>query len=172
MCRRRIIVIFAPIALLFLAAVTFPAWMWVVFPLKGYHALNYPNGVTFTGTAGEDLTIVSWYTRPGEKEPCPLTVHLPDGDLTPAYLADGVRLRRDGWEECKPGGGQKVELRYGGFCVRCWFEGETLTHMEVNARVAQEENIGPVAVSIDGKRVSLPASEEQVANILGLPTKK
>ena len=98
---------------------------------------------------------------------------MPEGDLAPDYLTDGVRLRRDGWEECVQSGGDEVEdLRYRGFCVRCWFDGQTLTHVEVNAKVAQEESIGPVAVSIDGKLVRLPASEEQVANILGQPPKE
>src|SRR3954452_10028466 len=60
----------------------------------------YSNGVSFFGMGSGPYSSVSWQLNLAQNSrPCPLVLHLPDGDLTQADLADAGKLRSRGWME-------------------------------------------------------------------------
>lgn len=64
-----------------LAAVIVPLLMtlpWVLFPLRDYPPLRYPDGVTFYQHSTGQYRSVAWSADDWDHPtPCPLTVHLP-----------------------------------------------------------------------------------------------
>jgi hypothetical protein len=145
-----------------------PALPWGLFRLKDYPPLHYPGGVTFYPDPDGRLPRAGWsaddWDRPG---PCPLTVHLPAGDLDPALLGSPDGLRRVGWAAEEVGLG--VDVSSPGRVVTCHFRNRALTAVRVDGRAAAERGTGPAAVSVQGRRVELPATAESVAGALGPP---
>jgi hypothetical protein len=142
---------------------------WIIFPLKAYDPLTYPNGVTFHQTSDQQFPKVTWsaddWDRPG---PCPLVIHLPTGDLDATHLGSLDQLRNDGWTEEVAGLG--INLSSPGQVVECHFRNRALTHITVNAE-AETSNVH-IAVSYHGRRVLLPATADTIIAALGAPSNR
>ena len=130
-------------------------------------SLSYPDGVEFLqDSAG--ICNVSWeaddWDRPG---PCPLSVHMPTGDLGPDVLGSADGLRRIGWKAKERGRGNDVMSP--DRSVTCHIRHNALAFVDVDLRAVAEGGGGPVAVSVSGQRVAFPATVDSVTDTLGPP---
>jgi len=152
-----------------LGAIVVPLLMalpWVLFPLKDYPPLRYPDGVTFFQDSSGRFRKAGWSADDWDHPtPCPLTVHLPTGDLDPAHLASLDRLGRDGWTEEPRGLG--IDVFVPGRLVECHFRNRALAYVNIDS----DRGLGPVAVSYRHHRIDLPATAETITGVLGPPEK-
>jgi hypothetical protein len=123
MTRRRVVWCVLGAAVLVTAALLIPAFLRATIVLRSYSPMSYPDGVQFHQDSGQMFRTMWWMTddwdRPGL---CPLTVHLPAGDLSPADLGSPDGLRRLGWEAKENGLG--IDVTSPGRVVRCHPGGE------------------------------------------------
>jgi hypothetical protein len=134
--------------------------------MKSRH-LVYPQGVTFTGWHMPDFEICNWDRDPNNPQPCPLAIHMPAGDLGDKELSDAAALKRAGWEE--QAGGNLV-LRADKGLVCCSHRGGVLVGVSVSA--LPRAGGGPIALSVGGKRISLPATDGAITAVLGQPVRR
>jgi hypothetical protein len=124
----------------------------------------YPDGIELAGgQVGERTTyrVVQWLADPADPRPCPLVVHLPGGDLAGDALGD--------WDATNAavelGGPDELEI---------WpFHDERGRVVGVSVRMVPAGGLfgpRPVEVSIDGKRIPLPLTDEDAVRLLGDPT--
>ena len=129
--------------------------------------LVYPQGVTFTGWYTPNFEICNWDRDPNNPQPCPLVVHLPAGDLSAKELSDAAALKRAGWEEQANG---NLMLRAGKGLVCCSYQGGVLVGASVGT--LPSDGGGPVAISVGGKRLSVPATDAEITAALGQPLRR
>ena len=128
--------------------------------------LIYPQGITFTGWHNPNFESCAWTRDPNNPRPCPIVIHLPTGDLGEKELSDAAALKRAGWAENGPTG---LMLR-GNPMVLCQYENGVLVNVTLS--VLPGNGGGPGALSIDGKRVTLPATDEAITQVLGAPLRR
>jgi hypothetical protein len=119
---------------------------------------NYPGGIEFCGHRARGRTtfpIVQWLSDPADPRPCPLVVHLPAGDLGGEALCQWDSLGTANKMGCPE------ELDIFPFHKDAKVIGVSLRLIPGG---------WPVAVSVAGKRLELPAPEEEVVRLLGEPT--
>jgi hypothetical protein len=126
--------------------------------------LIYPGGVTIVGWRVPSFESCIWDCPPNVPGPCPLVVHLPAGDLGDKELSDAAALKRAGWEEQTNG---NLLLRAGNGMVCCGYQGGVLTGVSVSGGSG-----GPIEFSVNGKRLSLPTTDEAVTAALGQPVRR
>ena len=129
--------------------------------------LVYPQGVTFTGWYVPNFEICNWDRDPNNPQPCPLVIHLPAGDLGDKELSDVAALKRAGWQEQDNG---NLVLRASKGLVCCSHQGRVLVGVSVSA--LPSAGGGPIAVSVGGKRISLPATDETITAALRQPVRR
>jgi len=130
--------------------------------------LVYPQGVTFQGWYVPNFESVHWRPGPNNPGPCPLVVHRRAGDLTADTFADPNRLKREGWTEQDVGNGSIILTEPAPRpAVSCAYQGGALAHVSVSVLSG-----GTVEVSLGGKRVELPATDEAIATALGQPLRR
>jgi hypothetical protein len=129
--------------------------------------LVYPHGVTFVGWHVPTFEICIWDRDPNNPQPCPLVVHLPAGDLSAKELSDAAALKRAGWEEQDNG---NLILRANNAMVCCSHRGGVLVGVSVS--VLPGNGGGTITLRADGKRVSLPATDEAITTALGPPVRR
>ena len=129
--------------------------------------LVYPQGVAFVGWHVPNFEICIWDRDPNNPQPCPLVVHLPAGDLSDKELSDATAVKRAGWEEQNNG---NLILRANKALVCCSHRGGALVGVSVSALPGNGG--GPITFSVDGKRVSLPATDEAITTALGPPVRR
>jgi hypothetical protein len=123
-------------------------------------ALSYPGGVELAGPirGGRGVCpILQWVADPADPKPCPVVLHLPKGDLGGDALCDAD--------------GPAAAERLGGPAELDIFP----LHKQgkvVGVRVSVLPGGSPVEVSVAGKRLSLPVSEEDVVRLLGDPSRR
>ena len=133
--------------------------------------LVYPDGVVFTGWHVPNFEICNWSRDPNNPQPCPVVVHLPAGDLGDKELSDAAALKWAGWEEQDNGNGNtSLWLRAGTGQVNCNYRGAALVGASVST--LSSAGSGPVALSVNGKRVILPATAEAITATLGQPLRR
>lgn len=133
--------------------------------------LVYPQGVTVTGWYRPNFEICTWGRDPNGPRPCPLVIHLPAGDLGEKELSDVNALKRAGWAERDLGNGlTELTLRANPPLLRCFYRGGALASVEINT--LSGNGGGPGVFSVDGKRVSLPATDEAITAALGPPVRR
>ena len=129
--------------------------------------LVYPQGITFTGWHNPNFESCAWTRDPNNPGPCPVAVHLPTGDLGEKELSDVNALKRAGWTETGPTG---LMLRANPPLVVCLYENGVLT--SVTMSTLPGNGGGPGVLSIDGKRVTLPTTDEAITRVLGPPLRR
>lgn len=141
------------------------------FGLRGADLLEYPDGITFSSTADKDhYTHLSWHaTSLISPEPCPITIHLPNGDLRPEDLASMDTLKTRGWTEGQPASNVTLSDEHGTFCS---FENEKLTGVRVSTVTLRGEQPQTALITLSGKTIKLPASEAAIIEVLGPPIGK
>jgi hypothetical protein len=145
---------------------------WLFFPLREGSHLEYRSGVSFDAAYKEEYKIIKWYsTNVNDPEPCPFVVVLPDQEYDEKHLADFERLKNEGWIAGVSDGGE-VELYTHERLFRCWFREKRLVHVEVNLTDVKCKPDLSIGIKVFGKSVRLPASEQQIVNILGPPKRK
>jgi hypothetical protein len=139
---------------------------------------EYPQHVSFWGAGGSSGMIyygLAWHREDHDAEPCPLVIHFETGDVAAADLADPDRLLARGWAPPTDPHGELAmafpqarifERWEAGYSASVTYTrgGATCVALTVTKREAC------IAVSIQGRRVSLPASEEDLIRALGAPT--
>src|SRR5437868_1770407 len=118
--------------------------------------MEYPQGVTLEGWHVPNFEVCIWNRDPDAPLPCPLVIHLPAGDLGDKELSDTAALKRAGWEE--QDNGTLLLLRGASAQVSCKYRGGALVGVSVSA--LPSSGGGPGVVSVAGKQVSLPATDE------------
>jgi hypothetical protein len=133
---------------------------------------KYAQGITFIGRHKAKFEIVAWARARNNPQPCPLIVHLPQGDFAEKELADPKTLIARGWAATeKPDHGlSQLSYRRGNLVVWAAHRGGMLEMAGVNALTCSEPQMG--IVSIDGKRFSLPISEDDMIRLLGQPNRR
>lgn len=129
--------------------------------------LRYSNGVTIVGWHAPDFEACLWSQDPNNPQPCPLVVHLPAGDLSENELSDAAALKQAGWQEQTNG---NLALRTDNGVLVCGYRGQALVAATVSRLPGNGG--GPIAVSIGGKRFSLPATDEEIIAALGQPDQR
>jgi hypothetical protein len=129
--------------------------------------LHYSNGVTIVGWHVPHFEACLWSQDPNNPQPCPLVVHLPAGDIAENELADAETLKQRGWEEQ---GNGNLALRTDNGILVCGYRGRALVAATVSTLPGNGG--GPIAVSIGGKRFSLPATDEEIIAALGQPDQR
>jgi hypothetical protein len=138
--------------------------------MKSRH-LVYPGGVTFTGWYAPNFETCIWMRDANNPQPCPLVVHLPAGDLGDKELSDAKALKRAGWAERDAGDGRtELTLRANPPMVACWYQGGVLAGVSVST--LSGNGGGPGTFSVNGKRLSLPATDEAITQALGEPLRR
>jgi hypothetical protein len=123
---------------------------------------------TFTGWHVPNFENCDGTPDPKNPQPCPLVVHLPTGDLGDKELADPNGLKRAGWEERDVGKGiTELLFRAGPPMVVCQYRGGAL--IGVGVSTLSGNGGGPGSLSVNGKRVTLPATDEAIVSVLGQP---
>lgn len=146
------------------------------------------SGISHFGRATYDA--VSWSPNFEKPEPCPLVIHLPDGDLNGADLANLDVLRARGWRQLVRDEAMTPELEkalqalpkvaddnppiiyqryYGSLLLSVTFWAGMLRSVWVGRgpRGPLERQEG--ALSLAGKRLSLPLADVDADRILGRP---
>ena len=133
---------------------------------------EYPSGVRFTGRrTGTNFETVAWARNPKNPQPCPLVLHLPGGDLSAKELADPKVLLARGWATKEPDHGlRELSYRRGNLVAWAAHRGAILEMVGVNALTCPEQQQG--IVSIGGKRLPLPVSEDEMIGALGQPIRR
>ena len=131
----------------------------------------YPSGVTFIAKGTGAYDALQWQNdNANNPQPCPLVLHLPGGDLTAKELADPKLLHSRGWRESyRDDARGLVEFR--------WLESENGVEKSLAQVTLAGGNLDRVLVrttedlsaSLDGKRVPLPITAEQLEQLLGQP---
>jgi len=131
----------------------------------------YPGGLTFLAKGSGAYHSLQWQTDNVIKpDPCPLVLHLPDGDLAASDLADPKKLQDRGWQESFQDNG-RVTVAYR------WQQTENgaektlaqVTLVNGTLRTVLVRTTEGVAASVNGKRVPLPIAAGQLDELLGKP---
>jgi hypothetical protein len=132
--------------------------------MRGANEMEFPHRVTFIGWS-DRYEIASWSRDPINPLPCPISIHLPDADVDEKKLSDREAL---GWSQEDHGGGQ-VQMRYqrDNIVASADYEHGVLVRVGVNVLTARDIPEG--ILSVNGRKVSLPASEEELVGALGNP---
>ena len=144
---------------------------------------EYPQGVSFTGHGQIGRMTyygLAWIRDDREPRPCPLVIHLADGDMAAADLAAPERLLARGWtrftDDQELARGLPLVLGYqeGDYGVHLSYAGGTLTCVTVGVEsaAAVRPDARGIAVSLRGGRVSLPVPEAELVRVLGAPTRR
>jgi hypothetical protein len=151
---------------------------------------EYEPGVGFSGVSHfgkATYNAVRWYPNPQDPEPCPLRIHLPDGDLGAAELASPDTLLARGWKELVQDEAMTPELAealrslpvvrddnpprvlqrwHGALLLSVTFgEGGLRAVWVGRGPLERQEGI----LSVAGKRLSLPITDAEADRILGEP---
>ena len=118
---------------------------------------------------------VEWHRDDHDDGPCPLVIHFDTDDVAAADLADPKKLASRGWTHPADDHSELaiamrprariLERRGAGYVVTATSVDERLTCVALTAT----EGAGGIAVSIQGRRVSLPAPEAELIRALGAP---
>jgi hypothetical protein len=153
-------------AILLAAAATLPAGGCMMKPRHLVYA-----DVSIEGWHVPNFEIARWGRDPNNPRPCPLVLHLPGGDLGEKELSDIAALKRAGWQEHDAGNGSTwLWLKANPPLVRCFYENGKLVGVEVNT--LSGNGGGPGVFSVNGMKVSLPATDEAITAALGQPVKR
>lgn len=155
-------------------------WQWacagfvlcVLACMGSYRALAfiYPQGVAFTGCEAS-IESCFWNWDANNPGPCPLVIHLPEGDLGERELADAKALKGAGWEERDAGKGiSELIRRAKPPYVACWYEGGRLSGVHIDTLDCNGG--GPAVLTVNGQKLSLPAPLESIIAILGQPLRR
>ncbi len=133
---------------------------------------RYPQGIRFDGSpAGTRYHGVSWSRDPKNPQLCPLTIHLPGADLDAKKLANLKLLTSLGWSKQQSADGSEwMQYRRGNLVVDISCRDGILDSVWVNALTCPEPQEG--IVSINGKHLTLPISEQELTRLLGAPQQK
>jgi hypothetical protein len=127
--------------------------------------------VHFTGHHGTNFETVGWSRDANNPQPCPLVVHLPDGDYSDKELSDPKLLVARGWVADQPVDGLRpLTYRRGNLVVQVAHRGGVLELVNINALTCPEPQEG--IVSIGGKLLTLPVSDDEMVRLLGQPIRR
>lgn len=136
------------------------------------HNAVYPGGLSLGARAASgEYTSLQWQREhAGGPQPCPLTLHLPGGDLGPADLADAKLLRRRGWFE-QYRDDARAMVAYQWEDVRNGAEVSLAQVMLVDGAIDRVlvRTTDALAVSVNGRRVPLPVAGAEMERLLGKP---
>jgi hypothetical protein len=124
--------------------------------------LHYADGIVIQGWDPPQFKYIRWHAA-GHSTPCPLVVHLSDGDLGLSDLADPATLRRAGWTQEGDASWYKLTRPRPPF-LYCEYDARGLAGVNVFASTDL-----PITVSVGDRRLSLPANDEDIAQALGPP---
>ena len=161
---------------------------------------SYPGTFEFVGTSrfsGTHYFVLKWVRDPGDAGPCPVVIHADGGDVGAAELADPDRLLGMGWvvvpdppmppewvavagPDRPPGLPPVVKYGRGDLRITTLHTDGVLTgvwvgmvqpglepgHEMMASRVGEARH----AVSVGGRRVTLPLSEAEMVRTFGPPT--
>jgi hypothetical protein len=129
--------------------------------------LAHPQGVMFVGWHSPNFESCQWRRDANNPQPCPIVVHFPTGDLGEKELSDVNALKRAGWTENGPSG---LMFRENPPLVVCGYRRGVLVAVTVDTLPGNGG--GPGVVSVNGKKVTLPATDEQITQALGPPLRR
>jgi hypothetical protein len=167
---------------------------------------SYPGTYEFTGIQrfrGADYFGLKWVPNPGEVGPCPVVIHLDDGDVGAAEWAEPKRLLRRGWVEVPflpvapewaaavgpdADRGLPKVVKYGrgelrvatghteGELIGVWVlvmapDEERIAHGLPPGHEHMATRVGATryALSVGGRRITLPMSQAEMIQALGPP---
>lgn len=167
---------------------------------------SYAGTYEFTGVQrfwGTDYFGLKWVPNPGEVGPCPVIIHLDDGDGGAAEFAEPQRLLQRGWVEVPfpppapewvavvgpdvdRGLPKVVKYAHGELRIAIQHTQGVLTGVSVLVVAPDEERIAQAlppgheymatrvgatryAISVGGRRITLPISKAELIQALGPP---
>ena len=117
---------------------------------------------------GGQYEVVSWSRDANNPQPCPIVLHLPGADLDEKKLADRKALKALGWAEEDQGPGRtQLSFRRRNLVIWVRYELGALAQVGVNA-LTEREAVAEI-VSVNGRKLSFPVSEEELVRALGNP---
>jgi hypothetical protein len=126
----------------------------------------YDKGIIFSGL-GDVIHQVYWQRPKGKAIPCPLVVRLNGKRLGESELASQKFMRALGAEPRNEFQNQKeLVLSAPGYSIFCRYENEILVAVGLNAYANAATT---VEVSVDGKDLTLPMTENELFRRMGKP---
>jgi hypothetical protein len=133
---------------------------------------HYPQGLHFYGDR-RAYNGLGWEADPNNPQPCPLVLHLPEGNVDARGLADPKHLLAHGWVESYRDHGLAL-VQY------TWKELESgaekslaqVTLVKGSLQGVLFRTTGGRSADVQGKRVTLPLTEAELEQLLGKPLRR
>jgi len=138
---------------------------------------RFDHGLFFTSWEGNEYQHVEWFRKekhaagrgmPDPADPCPIVIHFREIDLDEKKLVDRKTLEKLGFKE------EDFGMVFGAenYFIAVYFASNgVLSSISVGLRWHCREDLEGI-ISINGQRMSLPISEEELVRLLGKPKAK
>jgi hypothetical protein len=129
---------------------------------------EYDKGIVFEASGGVVYKVSWWANRAAASVDCPIVIHLKDGtDLNHSHFVSPKIMRGLGGRSLNQHGEEfDLYVSKPEMVIGCDYKKQKLAWVMVNLGVGSKAK---VSLTIDGKAVSLPISEEKLFEALGEP---